>query len=86
MVIKEKEITRTFRNANTVFEQVVILRLESALTEGKLQVTEMRKGFKNSKVVFYGDKVAAEKFFAESTSSTLVSTHPASPRHSPRRS
>jgi hypothetical protein len=70
--MKQKNVTKTYRNGKAVFQMDYIVRIKPEIASKKFLVTEQRAQFKDEKIIFFGSETAAEKFYNDTTSVTLV--------------
>ena len=69
--LKEKRITRTYRNGSNVFQLDLIIRVRTNIAGTKWQVTEQRANFKDEKMVFIGTEADAETVYNDTVSATI---------------
>jgi hypothetical protein len=77
--LKQKRVTRTYRNGKSVFQLEFIIRLRADIGGTKFQVTEQRAQFFDEKIIFYGKKDDAESFYDDTVSVTILNGSPAQP-------
>ena len=73
--LKEKSVTRTYRNGTSVFQVEFVIRLRTNLAVTKWHVTEQRANLKDEKIVFVGKEADAESFYTKIVNSTVVGSN-----------
>ncbi len=71
-IMKQKNVTKTYRNGKSVFTLELIIRLKTDVVGKIFLVTEQRAQFKDEKIIFWGKEEDAEKFYSATTSHTIV--------------
>jgi hypothetical protein len=69
--MKQKSITKTYRNGKAVFQMEYVIRLKPNVAKTEFHVTEQRAQFKDEKIIFWGTEKKAEEFYANTVSVTL---------------
>jgi hypothetical protein len=74
--MKQKTVTRTYRNGKAVFQMDFIVRLGKNLVGSEFYVTEQRSQYKDEKIIFVGRGKTAEKdadkFYTDTVTCTVL--------------
>ena len=68
----EKTITRIYRNGKSVYQMEFVIKIATTKAGDKFLVTERRAAFRDEKIIFSGEAAAAQEFFKNTISTTVV--------------